>query len=139
MWAQRGPWDAPCGAGGGQAIPFQKFCPQFSLVLLVAAHRLPVPTCSRETEREQQQYLIPRFAFAMLTFRVLLYSFSFLFFFFLGPHPRHMEVPRLGAESDLQLPACTTATAMSDPSPVCDVHHSSRQRRIPHPLSEARD
>ena len=23
------------------------------------------------------------------------------FFFFLGPHPRHMEVPRIGIESEL--------------------------------------
>ena len=35
---------------------------------------------------------------------------------FLGPHLRHMEVPRLGAESELQLPAYTTATATRDPS-----------------------
>ena len=26
---------------------------------------------------------------------------SFSFFFFLGPHPWHMEVPRLGVESEL--------------------------------------
>ena len=31
-----------------------------------------------------------------------------LFFFFLGPHPRHMEGPILGVESELQLPACPT-------------------------------
>ena len=31
---------------------------------------------------------------------------------FLGPHPRHMvEVPRLGVQLELQLPAYTTATA----------------------------
>ena len=41
---------------------------------------------------------------------------SGLFFFcFLGLHPRHMEVPRLGVKSELQLPACTIATAMPDP------------------------
>ena len=34
--------------------------------------------------------------------------------FFLGLQPRHMEVPRLGVESELQLPACATATAMPD-------------------------
>ena len=38
------------------------------------------------------------------------------FFCFLGLHLRHMEVPRLGVKSELQLPACTTATAMADPS-----------------------
>ena len=31
-------------------------------------------------------------------------SDSFFFFFsFLGPHPQHMEVPRLGVKSELQL------------------------------------
>ena len=43
------------------------------------------------------------------------FPINFLFFFF-GPHLWHMEVPRLGAESELQLPAYTTATAMQDPS-----------------------
>ena len=32
--------------------------------------------------------------------------FNFLFFFFfLGSHPQHMEVPRLGVKSELQVPA----------------------------------
>ena len=35
---------------------------------------------------------------------------------FIGPRPQHMEVPRLAGESELQLPAYTTATAMQDPS-----------------------
>ena len=68
----------------------------------------------------------------------------FLFFFFwsfvfLGPHPRHMGVPRLGILSELQLPAYARATATPDPSRICDLHHSSQQRRILNPLSEARD
>ena len=33
----------------------------------------------------------------------------FSFFSFLGLHLRHMEVPRLGIKSELQLPAYTTA------------------------------
>ena len=48
-----------------------------------------------------------------------------------------MEVPRLGVEAVLQLPAYTTAAAMQDWSPVCDLYHSSRQW-ILHPQSEAR-
>ena len=32
-----------------------------------------------------------------------------------SPQPRHTEVPRLGVESELQLPAYTTATATPDP------------------------
>ena len=43
----------------------------------------------------------------------------FLFFFFLfkaapAPYRRYMEVPRLGIESEMQLLAYTTATAMRD-------------------------
>ena len=62
----------------------------------------------------------------------------FFFFRFLGPHLRHMEFPKLEVESELQLPAYTTATVTQDPSHICDLHHSSRQRWIS-PLSKARD
>ena len=48
-----------------------------------------------------------------------------------------MAVPRLGVESELQLPAYTPAT--QDPSRICDLHHSSRQCQILNPLSKARD
>ena len=44
------------------------------------------------------------------------FFFFFFFFCFLGPHPRHTEVPRLGVESELHLLAYTTAPATSDPS-----------------------
>ena len=64
---------------------------------------------------------------------------SFFSFFFLGLHPWHIEVARLGVTLELQLLAYTTATAMPDPSHVCKVHHSSRQRWLLNPLSEARD
>ena len=50
-----------------------------------------------------------------------------------------MEVPRLGVESELQLQAYTTATAMPDPSRICDPHHCSRQHRVFNPVSGARD
>ena len=50
-----------------------------------------------------------------------------------------MEVPRLGVEWELQLLAYATAIATQDPSHVWDLHHSSWQRRILNPLSEARD
>ena len=46
---------------------------------------------------------------------------------------------QLGVESELQLLACTTATATQELSCVFDLHHSSRQHRILNPLSEARD
>ena len=46
--------------------------------------------------------------------------------------------PRLGVELELQLVAYTTATAMQDPSHICDLLHSARQCWILNPLSEAR-
>ena len=52
------------------------------------------------------------------------------FSIFLGPHMGHMEVPRLGVELELQLPAYTMATATRDPSRVCDLHYSSWQRWV---------
>ena len=65
----------------------------------------------------------------------ILFHFIILFLFcFLGPHPRHMEVPRLGVESELQPPAFATATATPDPSCVCNLHHGW----IPDSLNEAR-
>ena len=45
-------------------------------------------------------------------------------FFFLGPHLQHLEVPRLGVESELHLLAHTTATATRDPRCVCHQHRS---------------
>ena len=66
--------------------------------------------------------------------------FNFFFsFYFLGPHPEHMEVPRLGVESELQLSAYARATATPDPSLIFDLHHSSQQRQVLNPLIEARD
>ena len=53
--------------------------------------------------------------------------------------PWHMKVPGLGVYLELQLPTYTTATAMSDLSCLCDLCHSSKQRWIFNPLSEARD
>ena len=67
----------------------------------------------------------------------LKFIFIFLFLPFLGLLLWHMEVPRLGVELELQLPAY--ATAMRDPSHICDLHHNSQQCQILNPLSEARD
>ena len=58
---------------------------------------------------------------------------------FLLPHLWHMEVSGLGVKLELQLLACATATAMPDLSHICDLHHSSQQRQILNPMSEARD
>ena len=55
--------------------------------------------------------------------------------FFSRLHLQHLEVPGLGAESELQLSAYTTATAMWDPSCICDLHHSLQQCQTLNPLS----
>ena len=70
---------------------------------------------------------------------VSMVHFFSCFFCLLGPYPRPKEVPRIGTESELQLPAYTTATATWGPSPVCDLQHSSRQRQILNPRSGAGD
>ena len=44
------------------------------------------------------------------SFIYLFIYFFFFLFWFLGPHPWHMEVPRLGVELELQLLAYTTVT-----------------------------
>ena len=50
-----------------------------------------------------------------------------------------MEVPKLGDESELQLPAYTTATATPGPSHVFDLHPSSLECWILNLLIEARN
>ena len=70
--------------------------------------------------------------------------FCFLDFFFFpfsqsGTQGIWMVVPRLGVESELQLPPYATATAMPDLSHVCDLQHNSWQCQILNPMGEARD
>ena len=65
--------------------------------------------------------------------------FYLFIYCFLGPHLQHTEVPRLGVQQELQLPAYTTTTATSDPNCVCNLHHSSWQCWILNPLIKARD
>ena len=74
-----------------------------------------------------------------LTLCLLLIVLSCFVFSFLGPNLQHFEFPRPGVKWELQLPVYTTATATPDPCRVCDLHHSSWQRRTLSPLSEARD
>ena len=76
---------------------------------------------------------------------MFLFSY-YIFFFFLfwsfclfRATLQHMAVPRIGVQSEPQLPAYAGASASPDSSRVCDLHHGSWQRRIPNLLSEARD
>ena len=66
------------------------------------------------------------------------FFFFFLSFCLLGLQPWHVEVSRLGLQSELKPLACTTATARQDLSCIFELHHSAWQHRIPNPLSKAR-
>ena len=52
---------------------------------------------------------------------IVIFFFFFFSLCFVGQHSQHMEIPRLGVESELQLPAYTIATATSEPSDICDL------------------
>ena len=68
----------------------------------------------------------------------LFFFFCFFFFFvFLGLHPPHMEIPRLGLNRSY---SCQPSSQpQQDPSLISDLHHSSQKCQIPDPLSKARD
>ena len=100
----------------------------FQLLIFVCIHSLPrilffFPfVCSITSFKDKfKSYLFKVFCF-------------FVFFFaFSGPHPWHMQVPRLGVESELQLQAYTTAMAMPDPSHIYDLHKAhSNTRSLTH-------
>ena len=55
------------------------------------------------------------------------FSSFFFFFLLLGLHVWHMQVPRLGVESEQQLTAYATATVTQDPSHVCDLSLQQHQ------------
>ena len=61
-----------------------------------------------------------------------------LLFCFFGPYLRHMEVPRLGVDLKLQLPAYTTATANTRSEPHLWPTSQLTAMPDPQPLSEAR-
>ena len=95
------------------------------LELVPASSQILVTSCVL-TEPQWEILFLPFFFF----------SWSFVF---LGLHLRHMDIPRLWIESELQLPSYATTTPMLDPSHIFDLHHSSQQCQILNPPSEARD
>ena len=67
-----------------------------------------------------------------ISYFIYLFIFAFLKIKLGGPHPWHVEVPRLDVELELQLLVYVTATGTQDPNHVCDLHRSSQQCGI-HP------
>ena len=69
-----------------------------------------------------------------------LHPYWFFFFFCLfRATPMAYGDSQARVESELQLLAYSTATATSNPSRICDLHHSSQQHQVCNPLSKARD
>ena len=62
-----------------------------------------------------------------------------IFFSFLWPYLWHMEVPWLGVELELQLPAYITVTAMWEPSRILTPTLQLVAMPVLNPRSEARD
>ena len=106
-------------------------------------HTLPSCGCFLEPKCRAYISFVPRVFIILgliLTFFVPnSVSDSISYSFLLLASVWHVEVPRLGAKLELQLPAYTTATAIRDLSHICDLHHSSQQCWIFNPLSKARD
>ena len=74
--------------------------------------------------------------------QLLIFIFILFYFFFAFSFRAALKTygsSQLRGGLELWLPAYTTATATRDLSRVCDLHHGSRQCRIPTPLSKARD
>ena len=69
---------------------------------------------------------------------LFIYLFIYLFLRF-RVAPAAYENSQARGQLELQLTAYATATAMLDPSHVCNLYHSSRQCQIPNQQSEARD
>ena len=67
-----------------------------------------------------------------LFYFILLFYFSF----FLGLHLQLIEAPKLGVESEPQLPATATSTATPDLSHICDLCCRTQQCWILNPLSK---
>ena len=77
-------------------------------------HLLTKPLCVTHASLSIRNHLAPRRCIFSVEFSkglsVCSPALSFLLYFgFLGPNVRHMEDPRLGVKSELQLPAYTTA------------------------------
>ena len=86
---------------------------------------LPGPESSLDSEKVK---------FTLLLCSLWISSSSSSSICFLGPHPRHTEVPRLGSNQSY---SCRP-TAQPQPL-ICDLHHSSQQCWILNPLNKARD
>ena len=64
--------------------------------------------------------------FMKINVLVDVWTVLFFFGFFLGPHPQHMEVSKLGVKMELQLPAYAYTTATWDLSCICELYPTAQ-------------
>ena len=71
---------------------------QVAALARVGSVELPhaVSVAKKKKKKKKISHTLCNFMYLYFT-----YNLVYLFFVFLGLHPRHMEVPRLGAESEL--------------------------------------
>ena len=105
-WGQTHPWS--------QGSTFHQMTWTWKVTQLPWPEYLYVRLCFSE-----KQFLSNTPSSFILFYFILFYFI--LFFVILGLQLKHMEVPRLGVKSELQLLASTTATVMQDLSCVCDL------------------
>ena len=107
-----------------------KLLTSLRFLLCVSLDHYPCFTYSYKKWIKISQHSFFGFLFFLILYILFLDLILFLFFCFLGPWLQDMEVPRLGVESELQLPAYTTTTAM--PDPICNLHHHGNARSLTH-------
>ena len=130
-----------CPAAYGAPGPGIRFEPQFPPTPQLWQHQILNLLCQAEDQICVQCSSHCQCCWTIVgTYTFLIFIlYIFLSFGFSGPYPWHMEVPRLGVESELQLPVYTTDTATWDLNHVCNLHHSTWQHGILNPLSKASD
>ena len=75
-------------------------------ILIMGRSSWPKADLFQDPSRQERTFQLPHCMDHKVFFQQCgLKSFLFSFFCFLGPNLRHMEVPRLGVKSELQLPA----------------------------------
>ena len=99
----------------------------------------PRPICDHPSPRHSFPGSKPHCPSSIPCLRCPFWLLFFFFFFFLGLLLWHMEVPRLGAVLELQLPACTTTEQLRIRASSVILHHISRQHPTFNPLSGAKD
>ena len=105
----------------------------FSVLLKLFFIRHPLNLLTRSAIFLTTHPYFPSFCLSVQGSRGFLLN-KIIIFSFLWLHLQHMEVPRLGVKSELQLPAYATVKAMETQvqSGICNLHHSCDTSSLTH-------